>query len=214
MRQIETEDDIAEALAGLLRADPRLKPVVETAGTIPLRRRKADLAGLCGIVVSQQVSKASADAIFARVRDRIDLESHRELIDTPDEEMRGCGLSAPKIRTLRAIGTAIDSGALPLHALADLPPEEAIATLTAVKGIGPWTAEIYLLFCLGHPDIFPAGDLALQVAVAEAFGLEDRPKPGPLAEIARRWSPWRGVAARLFWAYYQACRGGRDAMPL
>jgi DNA-3-methyladenine glycosylase II len=86
--------------------------------------------------------------------------------------------------------------------------------MTAVRGIGPWTAEIFLLFCGGHPDIFPAGDLALQEAVKVAFGLDDRPGDKQLREIALPWSPWRGVAARLFWAYYRAVKGGRDALPV
>lgn len=214
MRRIESINDIAEGLAFLRTADPRLAPVIDQSGEIPLRRRPPGFSGLCEIIVAQQLSKASADAIFGRVRQRIDLSGPADLLAAADDDLRACGLSAPKIRTLRALSDAVASNAVPIDRLADLPPEEATGCLTAVKGIGPWTAEVFLLFCLGHRDIFPAGDLALQVAVGEAFGLSERPKPRPLYEMAEAWSPWRGVAARLFWAYYRVCRQGRDAMPL
>ena len=107
----------------------------------------------------------------------------------------------------------MDAGALDLHGLCDLPHDAAIAQLTAVRGIGPWTAEVYLLFCAGHPDMFPAKDVALQSAVGDAFSLAARPDEKALAAIAESWAPWRGVAARLFWAYYRATRG-RDAIPV
>ena len=125
---------------------------------------------------------------------------------------RKAGLSAPKIRTLRAVAAACRDG-LDLDGLAALPAEDAHARLTAIKGIGPWTSDIYLLFCLGHPDIFPAGDLALRVAVADAFGLEPPVAVADLAAMAERWSPWRSVAATLFWGYYSA-RKSRKAQPL
>jgi DNA-3-methyladenine glycosylase II len=116
------------------------------------------------------------------------------------------------VRTLRAIAEAAVEG-LDFDHLASLPGEDAHARLTAIKGIGPWTADIYLLFCLGHADVFPAGDLALRVAVAEAFG-SDAPMPIRALEVlAVKWSPWRGVAARLFWAYYRATRK-RAALPV
>ena len=114
-------------------------------------------------------------------------------------------MSAPKIRTLRAVAAACADG-LDLDGLAHLPPDDAIAQLTAVKGIGPWTADIYLLFCLGHADVFPAGDLALRLAVTEAFAFPEPIPVDELAVLAERWSPWRSVAATLFWAYYGAQR--------
>lgn len=213
MRRIETEADIAEGLAHLAKTDPRLRPVIDVAGPVPLRRRTPGFDGLCEIVVSQQVSRASANAIFGRLAATIDLGHAGPLRMASDETLRGCGLSAPKIRTLRALAEAVASGDLELGRLADQALADAIARLTAVHGIGPWTAEIFLMFCLGHADIFPSGDLALQIAVAEAFSFDERPKPKALDVIAETWSPWRGVAARLFWAYYRACRQGRDAVP-
>jgi len=122
------------------------------------------------------------------------------------------GLSRPKQRTLTALATAICNGGLDLDRTGALPAEEAIRYLTAIHGIGPWTAEIYLLFCIGHPDIFPAGDLALQVAVGQALGLETRPSHREVTRIAESWAPWRGIAARLFWAHYRTI-AGREAAP-
>jgi DNA-3-methyladenine glycosylase II len=212
MRIIESEDDIAEGLAYLAKRDRRLKKVIREAGTVPLRRGIHGLGGLAKIVVSQQLSVASANAIWGRF-EALFPDFHAEAILAASEAaFRGAGLSAPKIRTLRAIAEAHRDG-LDLDALAELPGEEAHARLTTVKGIGPWTADIYLLFCLGHADIFPEGDLALRNAVAEAFGLEIPVPPDEIARIAGKWSPWRGVAARLFWAYYGA-RRAKAAVPV
>lgn len=213
MKPIDSLDVILEGIEHLKRADPRLLPVVEMAGEVPLRRRAPDFAGLVNIVVSQQVSVASGNAIYSRVEELVSPFEAVTLAGITDEELGKAGLSRPKIRTMRAIAGAINGG-LDLAALASCPPEEAHARLCEIKGVGRWTADIYLLFCAGHPDIFPSGDVALQNAVRDAFGLEDRPKPDALDEIAGQWAPWRGVAARLFWAYYRALRQGRETLPV
>jgi len=212
MRLIETEDDIAEGLAALARADARLRPVIAAAGAVPLRRRPPGFGSLVSIVVSQQVSRASADAIMGRLNLLVDPLEPAALLAAGDAAMRQAGLSRPKQRTVEAIASEIAGGRLDLDALAAAPPEEATARLTALPGIGPWTAEVYLLFCLGHPDIFPARDLALQAAVAHALSLAARPDHRALAATAESWAPWRGVAARLFWAYYASYRG-REGVP-
>lgn len=212
MRTIESNTDIAEGLDFLARRDGRLRNVIRIAGPVPLRRRPAGFAGLARIVVGQQVSIASAEAIWGRLVAAFP-ECPVDAIDAAaDDALRAPGLSAAKIRTLRAVAAACRDG-LDLQALAALPVEEAHARLCSVKGIGPWTADIYLLFCLGHADIFPSGDLALRNAVAEAFGREPPLSVDEVAEIAVKWSPWRGVAARLFWAYYRVCRD-RAAAPV
>ncbi len=203
MRTIETTDDLAAGLAVLAQADRRLKPVIRAAGTLPLRRRAPGFAGLARVVVGQQVSVASADAIWARCLAAFPEMTPEAIGRARESRFRKAGLSAPKIRTLRAVAAACRDG-LDLDGLAALPAEDAHARLCAIKGIGPWTADIYLLFCLGHPDIFPAGDLALRIAVADAFGLTAPPAAEELAALARRWSPWRSVAATLFWGYYGA----------
>jgi DNA-3-methyladenine glycosylase II len=208
MRVIETAADIEEGLAHLASVDPRLAPVIDLAGEVPVRRREAGFAGLLHIVVSQQLSAASAEAIWGRVESDLPSLTPSAIADLPDEALRAAGLSAPKIRTMRAVAEAC-LGGLDLEGLADRPAEEAHAALTAVKGIGPWTADIYLLFCLGHADVFPVGDLALRMGVGAAFGLEPAPSPNELTKIVAPWTPWRGVAACLFWSYYRALADAR-----
>lgn len=205
MRLIQDADDIAEALTALLAADPRLAPVLAVAGQVPLRRRPGGFAGLARIITAQQISDAAADAIWARLTAAIEPLTPVALISAGEETLKAAGLSRPKIRTLAGIAEACCDGFDP-ERLAELPPDEAIAAMVTLHGVGRWTAEIYLLFCCGHPDIFPAGDLALQNAVAMAFGRDERPKEAELRAIAEVWSPWRAVAARLLWAYYRARR--------
>ncbi len=205
MRTIETAADIADGLKHLASKDRRLKPVIRTAGEVGLRRRPPGFPGLARIVVGQQLSIASANAIWGRFEAAFP-EMTPEAIDRARApRFRKAGVSAPKIRTLKAVAAACRDG-LDLEALAEAPAGEAHARLCTVSGIGLWTADIYLLFCLGHPDVFPVGDLALRNAVGEAFGLEPPVAPDELAAMAEAWSPWRSVAASLFWAYYGAIR--------
>jgi DNA-3-methyladenine glycosylase II len=213
MTRIDTEADIAAGLAALLAADPRLIAVAAEAGPLPLRRRPGGFSGLASIMVSQQLSTASAGAIWGRLAAAYDPFTPQALIRARATRLASLGLSAPKIRALKEIAKAIAGGRLDCEALPDLPAETAHAALCAVHGIGPWSADIYLLFCLGHPDAWPAGDLALQEAVRLAFALPSRPSPKETIALAEAWRPWRGVAARLLWAYYRAAKK-RDATPL
>jgi len=212
MRTIDTTDDLNEGLAHLTRVDRRLKKVARVAGDLPLRRSEAGFPGLLRIVVGQQLSVASARAIWGRFADAFPELTPDSVNRAREPRFRKAGMSAPKIRTLRAVAVACQNG-LDLDALALMAAEDAHARLVEVHGIGPWTADIYLMFCLGHADVFPAGDLALRVAVAEAFGMESPADPAELAATAVKWSPWRSVAATLFWAYYGA-RKARKAMPV
>ena len=180
--------------------------------TPPLRKREPGVEGLARIIVSQQLSTASAAAIWARLEARFPGTAPHEIAAASDDELRAPGLSVAKIRTLRAIAAAIQDKSLPIGRLHDMPAEEAHALLTAVKGIGPWTADIYLLFCLGHPDAFPARDLALQEAARLAYGLDERPKEKEFVALAEQWRPWRGVAAKVLWAYYRLIKQ-RDGVP-
>ncbi len=175
-------------------------------GPAPLRRREPGFAGLAAIIVSQQVSVASASAIFGRLEARIAPLDAAGIAGATDDDLRACGLSAPKIRALRALSEAVVNGGLDLMGLSALDAGEAHAALVAVKGVGPWTADIFLLFCLGHPDAFPAGDLALREAAKLALKLKTRPDAARLERIAEPWRPWRGVAARLLWAYYRGVK--------
>ena len=196
-----------EAAEALRAKDPELvERLLSVGGPPPLRRREPGFAGLAAIIVSQQLSVASASAIFRRLEARLaPLEAVRVAAAT-EEELRGYGLSTPKIRALRALSETVAAGGLDLAGLAALDAEEAHERLVAVKGVGPWTADIFLLFCLGHPDAFPAGDLALQEAAKLALGLKTRPDAARLERIAERWRPWRGVAARMLWAYYRGVK--------
>lgn len=205
LRTIDTTDDLAEGLAHLIRVDRRLKAVVKTAGVLNVRRREPGLVGLTRIIVGQQLSVASANAIWNRFAAFFPEMTADALHRAREPRYRKSGLSGPKIKTLRAIAAAVRGG-LDLDGLAHLPAEEAHVALTAIHGVGPWTADIYLLFCLSHPDIFPVGDLALRNAVADAFSLPKPIAPAVVAEIAEKWSPWRSAAATLFWAYYGARR--------
>jgi len=205
IKPIETIRDIRRATKALIAADPRLVPIAEIAGPLPLRRRAGGFEGLASIVTSQQISDMAGAAIWERLRAAVDPFTPEQVMRTPEDALRAAGLSGPKIRTLTGIAAAAADG-FDLIAVHDLPAEEAMTTMTALKGIGPWTAEIYLLFCVGHPDIFPAGDLALQSAVHRGLNMRKRPDEKKLRKLAQRWSPWRGVAARLFWAYYRARR--------
>ncbi len=160
---------------------------------------------MAAIVTAQQISGAAAEAIWTRLKAAVDPFTPEQFLQTPEEALRAAGLSRPKVRTLLGAAASISAG-FDLASVHRAPADEAVAAMVALNGIGPWTAEIYLLFCVGHPDVFPTGDLALQVAVGQALGLERRPTDKELRGIAAAWSPWRGVAARMFWAYYRARR--------
>lgn len=204
---IRCEDTLAAALAVLRARDPSLiDEMLALAGPPPLRLRSPDLAGLAWIVVGQQVSTASAKAIYTRFAAGFPGFDAKMLTTASDETLRACGLSSPKMRTMRAIAAAIVSGELNFKTLAQLPAGQAHAALTALHGIGPWTADIFLLFCLGHPDAWPAGDLALQEAARMVLKLRKRPDAKQLEKIAERWRPARGVAARLLWSWYGAAK--------
>lgn len=211
---IDCQEALDRALDALLRHDPSLQALLAVAGRPAVRKREPGFEGLCAIVTGQQVSTASAAAIWSRVKARFDPLAPAVILAASDDDMRGCGLSTPKIKTMRAAAEAAASGSLPLDRLPELPADEAHAHLVTVKGIGPWTADIYLLFCIGHPDAFPAGDLALQEAVRVGYGLDARPDAAGLTAFAERWRPWRGAAAKLLWAYYSATRRRGDATPL
>jgi DNA-3-methyladenine glycosylase II len=204
---IDSQDALAEAAARLVALDPEIvAKLVELGGATPLRRQEPGFAGLVRIIIAQQVSTASANAIFKRVETILAPLSASTVLEASDEKLRACGLSSPKMRAMRALAQAVAEDGLDLVGLGGLVAEEAHRALIAVKGIGPWTADVFLLFCLGHPDAFPAADIALQEAAKLVMGLKKRPDARRLEEIAERWRPLRGIAARMLWAYYRAAR--------
>jgi DNA-3-methyladenine glycosylase II len=211
--RLETQSDVDAGVRRLVRQDPRLEQVVAVAGRTLLRRRPGGFAGLASIIVAQQLSTASAGAIWARLAARFDPLHPDKIRRCRDATLGRLGLSAAKIRTFKAITAAIHREGLDLDALADRPADDAHRILTAIHGIGPWTADIYLLFCLGHADAWPAGDLAVQEAMRLAFGLKARPSAKEMGPLAEPWRPLRGVAACLLWSYYRAIKK-RDAAPV
>jgi DNA-3-methyladenine glycosylase II len=203
---LHTDADLQAGLAQLVTADPRLQPVAEKAGAFALRRREAGFPGLCAIVCGQQLSTASAAAIRARLFAAFDPFHHDTVRKAHAAKLKRLGLSAPKIKSIREIGKAVSNGQIDLTAVGNMDADAAHAALTALHGVGPWTADIYLLFCLGHADAFPAGDLAVQESARIAFNLRKRPDAKALTKLAEAWRPWRGVAAHLLWAYYHAVK--------
>ena len=210
---IHTDEDLDTVIAALVKADPRFAPILAEAGRPPLRRREGGFPGLAAIVVSQQLSTASANAIWGRLAAAYDPFEASAIRRARAERLARLGLSAPKIRAMKEIAKAADGGALDLQALGSLDADTAHAALTAVHGIGPWTADIYLLFCLGHADAWPAGDLAIQEAMRVAFNLKARPNAKEAIAFAESWRPWRGAAAYLLWSYYRVAKG-RSGAPI
>ena len=211
--RIQTESDLEAALAALVRADARFAHALLIAGRPPLRKRPDGFAGLASIVVSQQLSTASAKAIWERLNATLEPLDHTAVLRARTAKLARAGLSAPNIRTLKAVARAIHGGDLDLASLVQQPADDAHRALTAIHGIGPWTADIYLLFCLGHADAWPAGDLALQEAARLLLALKARPTAKEMGPLAEPWRPWRGAAACMLWTYYRATKR-RDGAPL
>jgi len=212
-QRLTTQRAVDRHLRQLVELDPRLRAVRDAVGEVPLRSRQPGFAGLARIVCGQQVSVASADAIWGRLQALPGATTPDGFLALGQDGMQGVGLSQGKFRTLTLLANALAAGELDLPAIEAMPAEQAIAALTRHKGIGPWTAEIYLMFCAGHPDIFPAGDIALQKAVGEALTPGRYPDRAQLIGIAAAWSPYRAAAALLFWRFYRHTRQ-RDGLGL
>lgn len=202
-----TEATLVEGLARLAAADPALARLSATVGRPPLRRRPPGFATLLDAILGQQVSTASAAAIRAKLIARVDPVTPDAILALDPEDLRACGFSRRKIDYARDLATRLVDGRLDLDRLVGLDDEPAIAELTRVAGIGRWTAEIYLLFALGRPDVWPAGDLAVVEALRALRGLDRRPPPAQATRLAVPWRPWRGAAAHLLWHSYRHMTG-------
>ena len=200
-RIILTEACVAEGAAWLAAREEHFAGALALTGRLPLRRSEAGFRALLSAIVSQQVSVASANAIWARMEAAGLCDAARMAVAT-GEELRAVGLSRQKAR----YGQALAAAGIDFDALRDVTDDEVVAVLTAVPGIGRWTAEIYTMFALGRADVFAPGDLALQEAAKVLFGLEARPSERMMRAMAEEWSPWRAVAARLLWAYYRVAK--------
>lgn len=203
-RVILGPDCLAEGADWLRRTEPRFAPAL--LAPLPLRLRPQGFAALLSAIVSQQVSTASAAAIWARLQ-AAGMTAPALVAATAEQDLRALGLSRQKARYARALA----EGGIDFDALAALPTAQVVARLTQVPGIGVWTAEIYAMFSLGRADVFAPGDLALQESARLLFDLPARPPECALRDTAAAWSPWRAVAARALWAHYRHLKGREGA---
>lgn len=206
MQTYKSQSDIERAVAALAAQDEGMARAYAEYGTPPLRRGKIGFEGLVGLLISQQVSTKAAEAIHRRFDTQFPNAAPRDVLAASDEVLAGCGLSRPKQRYLRVLAQAIESGQLDMTRLAEAEDEEIYAQLTALVGIGAWTADCYLLFNLGRCDRFPAGDLALQEGYRLLYSLNARPDAKQLAELAQKFQPHRAAAARMIWHFYNGER--------
>jgi len=200
-------DPLARALKALRAADGDMARAIKLVGPLPDRSRPAGFPALLKIVCQQQLSVASAAAIWNRMEAAIQPLTPARLLSFDDAGLRALGMSGPKIRYSRHLAETLAGGGLDLETLATMEDAAALAALVQIKGIGRWTAEIYLMFALGRPDVWPADDLALQVAVQYLKGLKARPSQKQMDRLAEPWRPHRTVAARILWAYYREVKG-------
>ena len=202
MRVIKDADDVAEGAAWLAENHACFAKILPQITPLPLRLRPDGFGQLLGAIMGQQVSTASAAAIIAKL-DAAGFLEEANVAQATEDDLRACGLSRQKIRYAHELARA----QIDYDALRTANSGTVVKTLTAVPGIGAWTAEIYAMFSLGHRDVFAPGDLALQIAAQDMLGLDARPSEKQLRGIAESWSPWRSVAARALFAYYRVIKG-------
>lgn len=208
-RLIESDQDVRAGVQALRRKCAAIRRMHDLVGDPPLRRFQPDFEALARIVVGQQLSIASAGAIWRRVEALGPLTAKAMLLHTP-ERLAAAGLSAAKVKTLRAVSNAVVDEGLDFLGLAQLGDDAVRDRLVQIHGVGPWTADIFVMFAIGRADAWAPGDLALQIAAGRIFGLEAKPTAAELTEIAERWRPWRGIAARILWAHYAYKGDGAD----
>jgi DNA-3-methyladenine glycosylase II len=204
--RLDSVEAVAAHIDALTAIDPRLSAVRDFAGPVQPRINAPGFAGIAKVITGQQVSVASASAIWGRFEQVPGALDPVTYLALSEETVRAAGFSGSKFRTVRAIAEAMVAGQLDFDHLETLPAEDAVRYLVAHKGIGPWTAEVYLMFCAQHPDVFPSGDLALLKAVQHGLGLDARPTIKDMIGIAAGWMPHRSAAALLFWRYFAVMR--------
>ena len=206
----QTEDDFRAAAHILATADDALEAALARFGDPDFWHREPGFATLVLFILEQQVSLASGAAAFNRLRMRIGEVTPEGVLLPTDEELRADGFSRQKARYVRELARAVLDGRIDLDGLGSISDDKVRQELTGLIGIGPWTADVYLLSCLRRPDIWPVFDRALQVSTAEVLGLETAPNPTQLLAIGERWRPHRSTAARIMWHSYLSKRGRRD----
>ena len=199
-------ENVAAPCRALAKTDPVLKMALGFIEKPHIRKRQSGFPGLVRIIVEQQVSVPSAQAIWARVKDGVNPMTAKTVLVMGEERLRTLGLTRQKARYITCVAEAVQSRSLQFGRIKTLPDEEASAALQSIKGVGPWSSGIYLLFCEGRIDIWPPGDVALEHAYAHAAGWEKKPSKQVLNDIAEKWKPWRGLAAHILWTYYAHIR--------
>ncbi len=197
------DERLRPAMEALATCDPDIAAAYARCGLPPERGSEPGFAGLMRMIAGQQVSVQSARAIVGRLEERVAPLTAERFLKASDDDLKAVGLSRPKMRYGRILAEEIASGALDIGGLEALDDAAAIAALTRVKGIGQWTAEIYLLFALGRPDVWPVGDLALCIAAQHLKKLETRPGPKAMLALGEAWRPHRSTAARFLWHLYR-----------
>ncbi|MEO9457655.1 MAG: DNA-3-methyladenine glycosylase 2 family protein [Lentilitoribacter sp.] len=211
--RIRNESDIEFALVKLSERDPALIPIINSVEHVPLRLSKDGVEGLVKIVTSQLISRAAANAIWLRIENEMGEVNEENILRYPEDDLMALGLSRAKAKTFRTIAIASSKGMINFTELNIIPADKALKDLMSLKGIGRWSAEVYLMFCCGHCDFFPAGDIALRSAAGDIFHDGNRPDEKSLRLLADRWSPYKSVAARLLWSYYANTKN-REILPL
>ena len=212
MNLIQTADDLVEGTKYLGQVDRNLAVLIEQDGVPPLWNRDPGFPTLVHIILEQQVSLASAQAAFDRLIDALPELVPKAFLTLSDDELRSIGFSRQKTRYVRLLAESLENGTLSLSTLINLPDQDATDQLTRVKGIGQWTADIYLLMALGRTDVWPVGDLALVKSVQNVKKMSKRPSAEEMFAVAEHWRPWRSVAARILWNHYLIRLTGRSGM--
>jgi DNA-3-methyladenine glycosylase II len=204
---IESEADITRGAEFLVEREPCFANVITVHGLPSARRVENNLQNLLKIVTEQLISLKAADAIWKRIETCLHPFDPGEILKHNLDDLRNLGLTRAKARSFHAVSEAIQGGVLNFESLHHMSDQDVLKNLVLLPGIGPWTADIYLLSALGRADACPAGDLALQVAAQDLFAMKDRPTPKDILARAENWKPWRSVAARLLWSHYRGLKG-------
>jgi DNA-3-methyladenine glycosylase II len=212
MRTITSISDLTEATEHVVRIEPRFARVIARTGLPALRLTEPGLKSLLRIVTDQLISLKAGEAIWRRIEDRIHPFEPDTILSLTIEQLRALGLSNAKAQTFVAVAHATKSGLLAAHTIERMSDADAAGILRSIRGIGPWTADIYLLTAMGRANAWPAGDLALQMAAQDVLQLQNRPNQRDMQRIAEPWEPVRSAAARLLWSHYRDLKGMSQAI--
>ena len=212
--KIATKNDIKKFTGHLVKQCEYMNDIYQKVGLPPLRKGNKGFGGLLRIIVGQQLSIASANAIWEKTQMAVPSPTAHKIQALTDAQLRQCGISRPKIKTIRALCSTITSKKLIFSRLQDMDEQLIHKNLTAIHGVGPWTADIYMMFCMGRVNAWAPGDLALQYAIQSIFKLDKKPDISQTLEYAERWKPYRSIAARLLWAYYSDEKENKKVIPI